>query len=114
MLMPGKIRGKGMTTDHRIYWGKVRTKQAELDKQFPSGFCLIVSIDGVRTCEADNANSARCIVDSTHRLATPDEAVEHRRDQELKRSQSLAADGGLTAARRMFQALQPQAKGPGK
>jgi hypothetical protein len=66
--------------DLQAYYSEKRYHLAELQKQFPQGFCHVCSI-GNKTSRAVAGSvtaaslevAARCLTERTHRLATDDE-----------------------------------------
>lgn len=71
---------------------KVKAKRGELESQFPSGDCVVMSLPsdtfntvGGVAMEVPVDIAARGIVDQTHRLATEDEAKAWRAEQAAKR-----------------------------
>ncbi|WP_321471140.1 hypothetical protein [uncultured Paludibaculum sp.] len=80
---------------------KTRAKRIELEAQFPSGDCVLVSVQsdthntkGGLTMEAPVDNAARHLVEGTHRLATEDEIKAFRTAQAEQRKQIIAASIG--------------------
>ncbi len=96
--------------DSSVYWNSISTKLSELKTQFPNGFCRVAATRNGQVSEVSLSNAARCIADGTHRLASDDEIKDFERGMELRKAQQAQSGGGLEAARRMFQALQPARK----
>ena len=93
------------------YYANIRTKLVELTAQFPSGDCVVMSIDNLdrnskagNLCEVPLNFAARVIVESTHRLATKEEYAAFKESHERARGQ-IAKAQALAAQRQVAAVL---------
>lgn len=91
------------------YYAEKQRITATLAKQFPQGSCPVTSTgkQGApgRVCMATVENSARLILEGTHRLATPQEFEAWQATMAMNKARSVPVNG-LEAARALFAALQ--------
>ena len=74
------------------YYAAIREKQEALTKQFPKGYCLVVSVlnreknsTAGTFCEVLVPEAARLITDGTHRTVTDEESSAYYGAQDLQR-----------------------------
>jgi hypothetical protein len=88
------------------YFSKIHKQQEALRQQFPSGDCLVISVNPGNNgaCEVPLPLAAKLLVEGTHILASPDQCNAYRAAQEMARTQSPLI-GTLDNARAQFAAL---------
>lgn len=77
------------------YWASVRQKAAELESQFPQGFCKLISVDNLQRnstagniVEVNLRQAAEHLLAGTHRLLTGAEAESYQREQSAIRARN--------------------------
>jgi hypothetical protein len=95
-LLPRRWRIESMTIQE--YWRAIRAQRDELGKQFPQGYCYVVSIPRSQTTrgglviQVDLDNAARCLAEGSHRLPTASEITAHEEAQtRTRRALQVAA-----------------------
>ena len=86
------------------YYASIRRVRAELAEKFPSGDCLIISVQPANNglCETPVSDAARWIVECRFRLATQGEANKFRAQRDAARAR--CAPDSLARTRALFDA----------
>ena len=89
------------------YFAQISEERSSLDKQFPNGFCYILSVLNMNknttpgsVCQVSTALAAKSIINSTHRLLTVEE-VDAFEIAEEARAKLIVKDDGISIKRRV-------------
>jgi hypothetical protein len=75
------------------YFSAIRAQRVALDAQYPNGTVHLTAVaNSASVTEAATDTDARCLIERTHRISSPNEVAQWREHQERNRQASQSTE----------------------